>query len=608
VQNVRGTLAVTNAGGSTAVSVDDSADNGMRTVIVYNNGVANGSSTVISGLNPLGGDIVLQGRDLSSLLIQAGGGGNIFRIHDTPTRGTPGDVTTTVSTGGGSDTVTVDGTTGVLALDVQGGFTNNVFVGSVNGSLDRIHGPITITASGVTNALTFNDQGTTTPQNYNLESDRLTRRDATSVADMAPISFAGLEAVALNVTSGGGIVFVDSTSAGTPVTVNGQPGAVDTFAVGFGTDTSKILGPVSFFGQAADNDFAYYYDYLNPSPQTYTGSTTPAIPQRLLLESTDAAPVAFDGLSQVIFYLPLVGGSAVNVTGVPAQTFLNMAVSGDAVTLGSLAPNLGGTLADIKGPVAVGSYSPDNATALVLDDSGNADRTPKTVSLTPPVVDFDYGNHVEGFAPASVYWSLGANASVALRGGAADESFALTSTSFAAAISIDGGGGVNTLDYSTLADGVVVNLPLHTATALAGGIANIQNVMGSAGNDILVGNGGNLLDGGLGRDLLIAGAFASILNGGEDEDLLIGGTTNYDADPAALSAILAEWTSASGYATRVANLENGRNGAPILNADTVRSNGGGNTLSGSAGLDFFFANVDLDTLDRDPLTEALVSI
>ncbi len=72
---------------------------------------------------------------------------------------------------------------------------------------------------------------------------------------------------------------------------------------------------------------------------------------------------------------------------------------------------------------------------------------------------------------------------------------------------------------------------------------------------------------------------------------------------------MAAWTSANDYATRVAKLKNGIGGAPILNATTVSSNGGGNTLDGMAGLDFFFANMNgLDTLDIDLLTEEFVAV
>jgi Concanavalin A-like lectin/glucanases superfamily len=157
-------------------------------------------------------------------------------------------------------------------------------------------------------------------------------------------------------------------------------------------------------------------------------------------------------------------------------------------------------------------------------------------------------------------------------------------------------------------EGVTVNLQLGTATGLTGGIANIQNVFGSDGNDLLVGNGGNVLNGGAGRDLLIAGAFASVLNGGGDDDLLIAGTTDYDGNQAALGEIMAEWTSTRNYATRVANLTGGL-GVPLLNSSTVRSNGGGNTLDGHGGLDLFFASLNgLDVLNGDLLTETFVGI
>ena len=87
------------------------------------------------------------------------------------------------------------------------------------------------------------------------------------------------------------------------------------------------------------------------------------------------------------------------------------------------------------------------------------------------------------------------------------------------------------LDVPDPTAGVRVNLPLGTATGLSGGIAKIQNVIGSDGNDILVGNGGNVLQGGKGNDLLIAGATASTLLGGDGNDLLIGGTRSMISIP-----------------------------------------------------------------------------
>jgi hypothetical protein len=388
------------------------------------------------------------------------------------------------------------------------------------------------------------------------------------------------------VSSGGSVAAVSGSSAGSTVTVNGTEGGLDVFEVN--PDFSSYLGPVFLSGQPSD--YAYYDDYFNANPQTYTVSTDPALPQSLVLESTDAAPIRFDDLSEVVFYLPLVGGSTINIKGVPAQTFLNMAVSSDTVTLGSIAPNLGGTLANIMGPVAVASYSPDDMVSLVLDDSGNADVTPKNVLFTPRNGPYDYGDHIEGFAPNAVYWNLGANASIALRGGAADESFALVSTTSAAAISIDGGGGINTLDYSGYAgptsggvdSGVVVNLPLGTATGLKGGIANIQNVIGSPGNDTLIaGAARSILIGSGGNDQLVAGL---------GQDLLIASTTAYTQpvyNAAAFDAILQEWNRIDlGFDDRLSDLLTGSNSqgvaaknviggtAILFDAATVRASAG----------------------------------
>jgi hypothetical protein len=635
----------------------------------------------------------------------------------------------------------------------------------------------------------------------------------------ATIDYSGFSAVVLNGSSGGGVFAVVATPAGTSVTLNGGPVAYE-FVLGY--PMSGIQGPLSLHGHSGQ-DVALFNDSTDAIGRTFTLTSNQ-------LATSGIAPISFDGLVEVVLYSGA-ASNAYNVQSVAPGVFVNIvAGAGDAIVVGSQAPNLGGTLANIMGPVRVLSYSPDDPVSLVLDDSGNADLTPKNVRLTPPDSPIDYGNHIEGFAPSTVYWNLGANASVSLRGGAANESFALPSTSFASAISIDGGGGVNTLDYSAalnlsipglvawypgegdakdvtgshngtavggvqfapgmvgrafsfsgtgneyvqvpnspdleptnvsveawvnsstdpvrnayilskgangtvaasyalytgfnagllfyisdgtnfiespdagtgvwdgnwhhvvgtydgasvrlfvdgmevgngtatnlkiayglpttndlflgtyfgggdrslpfsglidepsiynralsaaevgtlfgagsegksaLTQGVVVNLQLGTATNLRGGIANIQNVIGSPGNDILVGNGGNVLSGGLGRDLLIAGGTASMLVAGNGGAILIGGTTNYDTNQAALLAIEAEWVRTDeSYDTRVTNLTTG-NGVPLLDSSTVHSNGGGNTLTGGDGLDLFFASAASELVNWDNAKEKFIVI
>src|SRR5205823_4300592 len=101
----------------------------------------------------------------------------------------------------------------------------------------------------------------------------------------------------------------------------------------------------------------------------------------------------------------------------------------------------------------------------------------------------------------------------------------------------------------------------------------------------------------------IGGAGADRVVGNEADDILIAGFTAYDAVDVALAAILAEWTSARNYATRVANLKGTgtgphANGSIFLITDglgsTVLDDGVVDVLTGDTGLDWFLFNVDGD--------------
>jgi Ca2+-binding RTX toxin-like protein len=130
---------------------------------------------------------------------------------------------------------------------------------------------------------------------------------------------------------------------------------------------------------------------------------------------------------------------------------------------------------------------------------------------------------------------------------------------------------------------------------------------GGDGNDILVGGAGsNTLDGGGGSNVLIGGSGSGALLGGNGNDLLIAGSTLFDDNVNALQAILAEWASQRSYAERVANLR-GAGSGPRANGNvfliTAGSHltalgAGGNTLTGGAGQDWFFANLSADNPDN----------
>jgi chitodextrinase len=135
-------------------------------------------------------------------------------------------------------------------------------------------------------------------------------------------------------------------------------------------------------------------------------------------------------------------------------------------------------------------------------------------------------------------------------------------------------------------------------------------------DDILQGGPGNdNLDGEKGRDLLIGGEGRDNLSGDKGDDILIGGVTDHDTDLAALSAIMAEWTSERSYNERTANLNgttggSGANGSCYLiagsradPATTVFDDGIKDTLKGHEGRDWFFADLDRQDGDDDTVKD-----
>ena len=85
---------------------------------------------------------------------------------------------------------------------------------------------------------------------------------------------------------------------------------------------------------------------------------------------------------------------------------------------------------------------------------------------------------------------------------------------------VDGGAGEgDTLDYSSKAAGVAVNLFGGTAAWVGGGIANIENVVGTAAQipspatrkttSLTRGGGADIIDGGTGSDTITSGRAAT---------------------------------------------------------------------------------------------------
>lgn len=167
--------------------------------------------------------------------------------------------------------------------------------------------------------------------------------------------------------------------------------------------------------------------------------------------------------------------------------------------------------------------------------------------------------------------------------------------------------GTFTLTGSIIAFGLAGDDDIEVAGSIGltaiffGGDGN-DRLKGGAGSSVLCGDAGDdLLIGGSGRSVLIGGAGAARLVGNSGDDILIAGTTAYGCDLGALCAILDEWTrSDRTHAERVSNLANGGglNGNITLNARTVIDDDAYDVLTGSAGMDWFFAGANDKATDK----------
>jgi Ca2+-binding RTX toxin-like protein len=149
-----------------------------------------------------------------------------------------------------------------------------------------------------------------------------------------------------------------------------------------------------------------------------------------------------------------------------------------------------------------------------------------------------------------------------------------------------GGEGVDRADYSYSWAGVIVNL--STGTGLGGEaqgdtLSTIENVTGSAYNDILTGDAGsNSLDGGAGDDTLVGGAGADVLNGGDGSD-----TADYSGSSAAVNVNLFTGIATGGDAQ----------GDTLISIENVIGSAFDNVIAGNAIANIISGGAGVDTLD-----------
>jgi len=170
---------------------------------------------------------------------------------------------------------------------------------------------------------------------------------------------------------------------------------------------------------------------------------------------------------------------------------------------------------------------------------------------------------------------------------------------------IDGGSGIDTLDYSAVGVGITLNLISQSAQNTLGAgtdtVRGIENVIGTAFNDVITGNEfGNIITAGNGDDMLVGGLGNDTLDGGAGID-----TANYASATAGVKVnltILTAQTTVGAGGDTLSGIEN-LNGTGF--DDIFTGDAANNVLTGNGGNDMLLGGLGNDTLSGGQGTDTI---
>jgi Ca2+-binding RTX toxin-like protein len=703
-------VTVTNPPDYTTLNLLDTANTSSRTVSVTNSSV--------SGLAQ--GTVYYREADLSALNIYGGAGGNTFYVSSTPdnlhgvsTYLNSGSGYNSVNVEGTNSYLTVDGGSGFQAVYVGSNGS------SFGGTLATINGSVYVynSSSAGYSYLFVDDSGDATGQTMNLSFDGLTDTGSRASINWTTYGAGDGGITYLQVRGGSGFntfnvystgispwsysTSVYTGTGGADVNVQSTLGGLDVInqgghdnvmigslvpTVGGGT-LSDINGSVYVYGDGetwltvddsgdtASQTVSLYDGQLSGLAQGNVywtdGSSSTGLGGVDLLEvlgSTGSNTVNVYGTSPFYYDTWLNGtggaGTTVNVQSTSANgasgsrnLYIDGGSSGQTVTLGSLAPTLGGTLANLLGDVDVSDLSV-GITSLIIDDSG--DSTGHSATLTATSLD--------GLAPAAIYYGTPVSA-LTIRGSSHNDALTVSGTSASTPVTWKAGGGNNTLigpdtsntwilssrnggtlgnltfasvqnltggsdidtfkikphgavtgiinggsgtadrlDLSLYGSAVTVNLQTKTAPGMAH-FANIEALTGSTASDTLIGanvaNTWQVLSNNTGKvGNCSFGSFENLIGGSNNDTFTlsagkgVSGTIDGGAGMDTLS--YAAYGSAQPVAVDLSagtatNISGG-----IVHIENVTGGAGNDTLSGDAGDNVLLGNAGNDVLNGGP--------
>jgi Ca2+-binding RTX toxin-like protein len=356
----------------------------------------------------------------------------------------------------------------------------------------------------------------------------------TAVAGNQTLAATASATLTINAGGGNDTIVIGSLAgrAGVTININGGQGD-DSIEITSPFDTAAQINVVG--GTGAD-DLIYDDQIDSTSRNIIVTNNRASIPQGVSVGYADVDSLSvYAGQSRDI--VDVRSTAATTPLAIRNPLALSPSIT-DTVTIG----NAGSTQA-ILGSVDVGNQ--EAFTRLVIDDS--ADSTPRTIKIVDDMAS-SLGT-ITDIAPAPIFYSLNNEIQhVTVKGGNGGNRFNITSTNqvipkvltsgggadafvFADGATltgggaIDGGAGIDTLDYSAYTDSVNVDAGTATGTRFPNGVANIEGAIGGSANDTLFGRSGvdSILSGGPGSDLLQGSSGDDTLTGGPGNDTLNGG-------------------------------------------------------------------------------------
>jgi hypothetical protein len=552
----------------------------------------------------------------------------------------------------GHNMVTIQSTQGHTFVDGGTG-SNTLLVGDTTHDLSEIIGRVDFMGKGAHDRLIVNDNAFPNGNHHYTIGKTPAQAYAIQRENSWAIEYFMIEGVTLHPGTGNNIIDISGTAATSidGTTIDTTAGGSDLIRLGNHNNLDGILTPVDVIGGIGPNGSlttVIANDQFNHNSHTYelTDVTRDSrSPTFEMLQRDGSEILSMTGVNTFTLNTSR-ASDMVDVLQTAAHTHfhINAGPLHDTINVGNTATGLADILGDltINGGAGMDVLNLDDRGASAgqvytlhpthLDRSGAADIAFSNIGLlridttqfddtfvvvgaptkTPVLLDMEGGNNqLKGSDVGSTFTIDGLNqGSLAgpgsvisffnvenLTGGAGNDFFHFLNNGMLSGF-VDGGGGSNWLDYSACTKDVVVNLTLGQTTGVGLFETHIENAIGGAGDDILVGDTSpNVLIGGGGNDVLIGGGGGDVLIGGGGSDLLIGGSTVYDSNPTALRDIWEEWSeSGHSYLTRIHNLTFGGpgalNGNVLLNTATVIPDAGAlDILLGGSGKDWYWAKL-----------------